>query len=151
MDDRLFIEMISDGVHVPPLMVKTVVRMAGAKRVVGITDALLGAGDPKGVYPMTDAGRSFHYKDGVFRLIGHGEGIVGSCLTMNMAFYNLVHKFGFSPVESVWMTSGNSARYLGIDGFTGSLKKGLNADIAILASDMKTVEKTLLGGKVIYE
>lgn len=151
LDDRLFIEMISDGVHVPPLMVKTVVRMAGTKRVIGITDALLGAGDPQGIYPMTDAGRSFRYKDGVFRLIGFGEGIVGSCLTMNVAFFNLVNKFGFSAVESVWMTSTNTARYLGIDHFTGSLKKGLNADIAILASDMKTVEKTLLGGKVIYE
>ena len=151
LDDRLFVEMISDGVHVPPLMVKTVVRMAGAKRVLGITDALLGAGDPQGEYPMTDAGRSFHYKDGVFRLIGLGEEIVGSCLTMNMSFYNLTNIFGFSPVESVWMTSSNSARYLGIDGFTGSLQKGLNADIAILADDMKTVEKTLLAGKVIYE
>ena len=103
------------------------------------------------VYPMTDAGRSFRYKDGVFRLIGHGEGIVGSCLTMNIAFGNLVNKFGFSVVESVWMTSTNSARYLGIDNFTGSLKRGLNADIVILANDMQTVKKTLLGGKVIYE
>lgn len=151
LDDRLFVEMIADGVHVPPLMMKTVVRMAGAKRVIGITDALLGAGDPQGVYPMTDAGRSFRYKDGVFRLIGHGEGIVGSCLTMNIAFGNLVNKFGFSVVESVWMTSTNSARYLGIDNFTGSLKRGLNADIVILANDMQTVKKTLLGGKVIYE
>lgn len=151
LDDRFFIEMISDGVHVPPLMVKMVIRMAGAKRVIGITDALLGAGDPHGVYPMTDAGRNFRYKDGVFRLIGFGEGIVGSCLTMNTAFFNLTNIFGFSAVESVWMTSSNSARYLGIDHFTGSLQKGLNADIVILKNDMKTVEKTILAGEVIYE
>ena len=151
LDDRLFVEMISDGVHVPPLMVKTIVRTAGAKRIIGITDALTGAGDPHGVYPMTDAGRSFHYKDGVFRLIGFGEGIVGSCLTMNTAFYNLVNRFGFSVIESVWMTSSNSARYLGIDNFTGSLKRGLSADIVILKSDMQTVAQTMLAGEVIYE
>lgn len=151
LDDRLFIEMISDGVHVPPLMVKTVVRMAGAKRIIGITDALLGAGDPHGVYPMTDAGRSFSYKNGVFRLTDGSDAIVGSCLTMNTAFYNLTNVFGFSPIESVWMTSGNTARYLGIDNFTGSLQKGLAADIVILGEDMRTVRKTLLNGEVIYE
>lgn len=151
LDDRLFVEMISDGVHVPPLMVKTVVRTAGAKRIIGITDALIGAGDPQGEYPMTDSGRSFRYKDGVFRLTDGSDAIVGSCLTMNTAFYNLTNIFGFSPVESAWMTSGNSACYLGIDSFTGSLKKGLNADIVILANDMQTVEKTLLNGEVIYE
>ena len=48
------------------------------------------------------------------------------------------------------MTSGNAARYLGIDSFTGSLQKGLNADIAVLGSDMLTVKKTILNGDVIY-
>lgn len=151
LDDRLFIEMIPDGVHVPPLMVKAVYRMAGAKRIIGITDALAGAGDPHGIYRMNDGIRSFQCKDGVFRLIGFNEGIVGSCLTMNMAFDNLTNVFGFSPVESVWMTSSNSARYLGIDHFTGRLQKGLNADIAILKNDRKTVEKTILAGEIIYE
>ena len=70
---------------------------------------------------------------------------------MNVAFYNFSNLYGFTPVEAAWMTSGNAARYLGIDHFTGSLKKGLNADIAILENDMKSVSKTIIGGEVVYE
>ncbi|MBR2509818.1 MAG: amidohydrolase family protein [Lentisphaeria bacterium] len=150
MDDRLFVELILDGVHVPEMLVRLSIRTAGAKRIIGITDSLLGAGDPYGEYPMLDAGRSFHFKDGVFRLVEDDDVIVGSALTMNVVFYNLCNKFGCNPVESAWMTSGNAARYLGIDSFTGSLQKGLNADIAVLGSDMLTVKKTILNGDVIY-
>ena len=151
LDDRLFIELIPDGVHVPELLVKLTIRTATAKRVIAITDGMPGAGDPFGDYPKLDAGRPFHFKDGVFRLVENSEVIVGSALTMNQAFANLVHKFGCTPVESAWMTSGNAARYLGIDHFTGSLQPGLAADIAILKADMKTVKATIINGETVYQ
>lgn len=151
LDDRLFIELILDGVHVPEMLVRLSIRTAGAKRIIGITDSLIGAGDPNGKYPMLDAGREFHFKDGVFRLVEDENIIVGSALTMNVAFYNLCKKFGCTPVEGAWITSGNAARYLGIDSFTGSLQKGLNADVVVLESDMQTVKQTILDGNVIFE
>ncbi len=151
LDDRLFIELISDGVHVPPMMVEVVKRMAGAKRIMGITDSMMGAGMNSTAIFETTGNKFYHFKNGVFRVVDGNEDIVGSGLTMNVAFYNFSNLCGFTPVEAAWMTSGNAARYLGIDHFTGSLKKGLNADIAILENDMKSVSKTIIGGEVVYE
>ena len=152
VDDRLFIELITDGVHVPPTLIKLAIRAAGVKRIVGITDSMCGSGLPDGAYPMTDAGRSFTLKNGdCCRLTDHPEVIVGSCLTQNQAFYNLVERWGFTPVEAAMMTASNAAGYLGIADRTGAIKPGLAADIVVLAGDRKSVKQTWIDGKLSYE
>ncbi len=46
--------------------------------------------------------------------------------------------------------SGNPAKQLGISGFTGTLAVGMDADIAVLRSDLLSVQATYLRGKKIY-
>lgn len=152
VNDNLYIELISDGIHVPPTLLKLAIRAAGVDRILAITDSMCGTGLPDGAYPMTDAGRSFTLKNGdCCRLTDDPDIIVGSCLTMNRAFYNLVERDGFSVIDAMKMTSYNAARYLDIADKTGSLQPGLAADIAVLSADKQQVIQTFVDGVMAYE
>ena len=121
IEDDLFIEIINDGIHVPESLIKLAVRAAGIDRIIGITDSLCGTGLPEGSCPMFDAGREFVMKKGdVARLKDDPSVIIGSCLTQQLAFYNLTERFGFSEVNAVKMLSSNPAKYLQLDNKIGS-------------------------------
>lgn len=145
VNDKLMIELILDTFHVPPTLVKLAIRGAGADRIIGITDALQGTGLPDAIY--SDCGRDYRLTNGgVCRLVDEPDIIVGSCLMMNRAFYNLVTVFGCTPVEAAKITASNTARSLNIAHDTGTLEAGLRADITVLKSDMLTVKQTICSG-----
>ena len=149
IDDRLTIELICDGFHVPEGLVRLAVRAAGVNRIVAISDAMCGTGKPDGIYAELD-GRLYKLENaGVCRLLDPPYNITGSCLTMNRAFSNLVHKFGFSPIEASLMTSANPARSIGSGDKYGTLAAGYTADMVILKSDLMTVKDTFIDGKSV--
>ncbi len=151
VDDNLYIELIPDGVHVLPVLRKLAIRAAGVNRVICITDSMSGTGFPDGEYPMTDWGRTFTLKNGdCCRLTEKPDLIVGSCLTLNQAFFNLVEKDKFSVIDAARLTATNAAEYLDIADSTGSLEVGLAADIAVLASDKLTVRQTFIAGECVF-
>ena len=148
IDDRLQKELICDGIHVPQDLITLAHRAAGSEHLIAITDSLAGAGLPAGsTFPMTD-GRMMFMSD-VARLVDNPESIVGSCLTMDKVFRNLITRFGFTPVEAAMMTATNSAKSCHEDHVRGSLKVGLFADIAIVSPEFN-VEETILEGNTIY-
>ena len=148
VDDSVMIEVILDGLHVPEKLVHLVRKAAGAERIIGITDALQGAGLPSGRF--LSEGRWYVIKDGDVGRLEENGGIVGSSLTMNRAFLNMTQKFGFTPSEASRCLSANPAKVLKLADRTGELKEGLAADIAILAPDSLTVEKTIINGNTVY-
>ena len=150
IDERLMLELIPDGIHVPPELVKLARLAAGARRLIAITDAVPGAGLPAGVFHLMDGREYTIAPDDVARTNDSAGMILGSCLTLNRAFFNLTTRFGFTEIEAALMTSGNAARNLGLGDRLGFLKPGYQADIAILASDRLTVTRTLVAGETAY-
>lgn len=151
LDDRIMLELILDGHHVPPALVKLTIRAAGADRIIGITDSMTGAGLPDGEY-LDEAGRVYTLNNAeVCRLKDRPEIIVGSCITMNRLFNNLITRFECTPVMAAKIASTNAARSLHLDHITGALQVGLKADLAVLASDMLTVRQTFVDGRCCYE
>ncbi|MFA6816803.1 MAG: amidohydrolase family protein [Lentisphaeria bacterium] len=150
VEDRVFVELILDGIHVPKGLLELARRAAGVGRLVGITDSMVGTGLPDHDYPMAD-GRIFRLVNGdVCRLKSGRREIVGSCLTMDQAFRNLVMKFGFSYSEASQLLSTNPARVLQLENETGRLEKGLRADITILSPENYIVKECLVAGKTQY-
>ena len=148
IDDRLQKELICDGIHVPQNLITLAHRAAGAEHLIAITDSLAGAGLPPGsTFPMTD-GRMMFMSD-VARLVDNPECIVGSCLTMDKVFRNLITRFGFTPVEAAMMTATNPAKSCHEEHIRGSLKVGLFADIVVVSPEFD-VEETILEGNTIY-
>ena len=92
-DDRLYCEMICDGVHLHRDIVRLIARCKGPERAVAITDAMEAAGMPDGEYAL--GGQKVTVQAGQARL---ADGtLAGSVLTMPKALENLIHIFGIAP------------------------------------------------------
>jgi N-acetylglucosamine-6-phosphate deacetylase len=127
-DERVTVELICDGVHLHPAIVRMAVASAGADRVVLVTDAMDAAGAGDGAYALGDL--AVQVVDGVARL-ADGGAIAGSTLTMDRAF-RFVVEAGVSVLDAVRMSSTNPARLLGLAERVGELRSGLDADVVIL-------------------
>ncbi|MFA6931173.1 MAG: amidohydrolase family protein [Lentisphaeria bacterium] len=150
LEERVFVEIIADGHHVPPLLIELARRCAGSQRIIAITDCMQGTGLPDAVYQEED-GRDYRLTNGdVCRLMDETKGIVGSCLTMDQAFRNLTGKFGFAIPEASRMLSGNPAQALKLEQQIGSLQEGWQADIVLLSPETYQVQQTLVAGKIAY-
>ena len=139
-------EMIADGVHLDPLIVRLIVAAKGASGVVLITDAIEGTAMPEGWYEL--GGQSVLVKDGT---AAFADGtLAGSVLTMNRAFANVRRFAGVSLTDAARLSSGNATRQLGLSGQFGELSPGKSADIAILHPETGEVHWTLVGGRIAY-
>ncbi len=108
-DDRLYCEMICDGIHLHRDTVRLLVRCKGAKRAVAITDAMEAAGLPEGEYAL--GGQKVHVQRGEARL---ADGtLAGSVLTMPEALGNLIHRFDIPPEDACAMCTCTPADSIG--------------------------------------
>jgi N-acetylglucosamine-6-phosphate deacetylase len=127
-DGRVAIELICDGVHLHPAVVRTAVAAAGADRVVLVTDAMAATGVGDGDYLL--GALAVRVENGVARLV-EGGAIAGSTLTMDRAFRFVVDA-GVPVEDAVLMSSTNPARLLGMTEQVGSVAVGLDADLVVL-------------------
>jgi N-acetylglucosamine-6-phosphate deacetylase len=135
-------EVICDGVHVHPAMVRLAVRAKGVDGVMAISDGTAAAGLPPGTRarlggrPIVAGERTATLEDGT---------IAGSLLTMDGAFRLLVGQVGLSLVEAARLCATTPARALGL-GDAGRLAPGLRADLVLLDRDLR-VRQTWLAGR----
>ena len=108
-DDRLYCEMICDGIHLHRDTVRLLAKCKGPERAVAITDAMEAAGLPDGEYAL--GGQKVFVKDGAARL---ADGtLAGSVLTMPQALENLIHRFGIRPEDACAMCTCTPADSIG--------------------------------------
>ncbi len=141
-DERIFADIVADGVHVAPDIVKLFLLAKGKDRAILITDALSATGMPDGKYKL-----------GVFdievkgNLCMNGDTIAGSVLTMDAAVRNVMSFADWNLANSVRLATENPARALGIEKKKGRLAAGCDADIVVLSDEGKVI-KTIVGGVV---
>jgi N-acetylglucosamine-6-phosphate deacetylase len=142
--EEVAVEIVCDGVHVHPALVRIAVAAKEPSGVMAITDGTAGSGFPPGTVSSL-GGRRITVRD-VARL---DDGtIAGSVLTMDRAFANLVSMMGFSLVEAATMCSTTPARSLGLVGF-GAIAPGSVADLVVLDRNLQ-VAHTIVGGTVSW-
>lgn len=144
-DDRILAQVICDGVHLHPAVVRLVLRGKTRSGVVLITDAVRGAGLPDGDYE--NKGQRFSVRDGVART--PEGGLSGSTLTLDQAFRNFIKFTRCTLEDALTLVTLNPAREMNILDHKGKLAKGHDADIVLLNSGLE-VEKTLVKGKIVY-
>ncbi len=134
-------ELICDGFHIAPEMVKLATRLAG-DRLVLITDSMEATGCPDGEYSI--AGMPVTVKDGKART--HDGAIAGSTLTMWQAVQNLRDFAGVSFEDAVYAATMAPAIEVGLDDEIGSIEVGKRADLLLL-DNWLTVGTILCGGR----
>jgi N-acetylglucosamine-6-phosphate deacetylase len=147
-DERVMVEVIADGKHVHPELMRLAMRAKGVDKVCLITDATAGAGLAEGAkFMIGETGAMV--SDGVGMTLD-GPALAGSVSTMIQMVRNVVQLAGASLTDAVRMASLNPARALGMGGRKGSIEPRKDADMVIF-TDKFEVLKTVIGGRVEYE
>ena len=144
-DDRVAVELICDGTHVHPALVRMVVAAKRPSRVMVISDGTAAAALPAGAVarlggqPITATATCAELMDGT---------MAGSVLTMDGAFRRLIGEMGFSRVDAALMCSTTPATELGLAD-QGCLVEGAVADLVVL-DDRGAVVQTYVAGRLAY-
>ena len=138
--DTALCEMICDGFHIAPHMVKLAYRLAG-ERLVLITDSMEATGCADGEYRI--AGNPVTVKDGKART--HDGAIAGSTLSMWEAVRNLRDFAGTTLENAIYAATMAPACEIGLEGEIGSIKAGKRADLLVL-DDGDAIHRVMCGG-----
>jgi len=147
LQDDVHVEIIPDGIHFHPDLLKLIVKMKGLEKVLVITDGMRAKGMPDGEYDL--GGQEVTVRDDKCLLTSTGS-LAGSIVTMNSARLNLAKWLELSIHEQLQITSINQANRLGLSGRKGSLMTGKDADVVVLGQE-GSVELTICRGSVAYE
>jgi N-acetylglucosamine-6-phosphate deacetylase len=134
-------EIIGDGFHVHPSVVRTTVAAKGPSRVMAITDGTAGAGLPHGAC-ATLGGRRITVRETA--QLDDGT-LAGSVVTMDRVFAMLVTQAGQSLIDAAALCSTTPARELRLAS-QGTIAVGQLADLVVLSSSLK-VEHTWIAGR----
>ncbi len=129
--DDMNVEVVADGIHVPPTILRLVYKIKGVERACVITDALACA--------VSDSNVAFDprviIEDGVCKLADRSA-LAGSVATMDRLIRTLVQKAEIPLEDAVRMASETPSKFMGVYDRKGSLQKGKDADILILDQDL---------------
>ena len=131
---EVFAELIADGVHVHPMMVRLAFTVLGEDRVILISDSLRSTGMPDGLYDL--GGQEVEKKGKHCRLTSNGA-LAGSVSNVYDCLRTAVKEMGIPLRKAVTAASLNPARSLGIEKDYGSITVGKQADYLIVDKDLK--------------
>jgi N-acetylglucosamine-6-phosphate deacetylase len=144
-DDRVFAEIIADGVHVAPPVVRLFARAKGKERVLLVTDAISAMDMPDGRYAL--GMDTVDVVNGICRDTG-GQ-LAGSTLSQELALRNFVGWTNWSLEDALPGLTLNPARALKLEK-KGGLEPGSDADIVVMDKSFRIV-KTFVAGRLVFE
>ena len=141
--DELYVEIIADGKHLPPDLIKMIVKIKGTDKVALITDSLEIAGTD--ITEGVMSGTEFIVEDGVCKLKDRSA-FAGSVATADRLIQTLVRECGFEIPVAVKMLTEVPAKILNVN--KGVLAKGKDADIVVFDENIK-IDDVFVGGNKI--
>lgn len=148
--DEMDVEIIGDGIHLPPPLLKLIYKIKGADRTALITDAMRAAGMPPGesILGSLHDGLKVIVEDAVAKLPDRSS-FAGSVATADRLVRTMVSMADIPMLDAVRMITSTPARILGVYDTKGSLSKGKDADIVIFDNNIN-VMTTIVKGKIVY-
>lgn len=126
---HVYAELICDGVHIHPSVVRATFRMLGADRIVFISDSMRATGMPDGRYTL--GGLDVDVKDHRVTLVSDGA-LAGSASNLMQCMRTAVTRMGIPLETAVACASVNPAKCLGVYDTRGSITIGKKADVVLL-------------------
>ncbi len=134
-------ELICDGFHNHPAILRMAFRLLGEDRAVVVSDSMRAAGGEDGEFEL--GGQKVYVKDGKARL---ADGtIAASTSNIHEEFLNLL-EFSVPMKSALKACTINPARVIGADAFTGSIEEGKRADLVVLNED-RSIEAVFVRGE----
>ncbi|TKC00202.1 N-acetylglucosamine-6-phosphate deacetylase [Pedobacter cryophilus] len=148
--DSMDIEVIGDGIHMPPPLLKLAYKIKGADHIALITDAMRAAGMPEGdsILGNIDTGTKVFVENGV-AIMPDRSSFAGSVATTDRLVRTMIKMADVPLIEAIRMISKTPATIMGVADTKGSLVAGKDADIVIF-DDNINIQTTIINGKVVY-
>lgn len=144
LEHDIYAEVIADGFHIDPEMIKIAYEVKGPEHIELITDSMRAKGMPDGVSEL--GGQKVIVKDKQARL--ETGNLAGSVLEFQDAFKNIQKFTGCSMSEAVQMSSVNQAKEFGLTK-KGEIAVGKDADMVVFNGQLE-LEQTISNGKTVY-
>lgn len=139
-----YVELIGDGIHIHPSVIRATFRMFGEDKIILISDSMMATGLSDGVYSL---GRQEVKVTGRTAQITASGAIAGSVTNLMDCVRFLVHNVGIPLEKAIQCASVNPAKALGIDDLYGSITPGKIANIVLLDQDLN-LHGVILRGRV---
>ncbi len=140
------VEVIADGIHVPPVMLQVVYQIKGVEKTALITDSLAYAASEGSV----SSEPSVILEDGVCKLADHSA-LAGSIATMDTLIRTCIQKAEIPMIDVFRMASETPAKIMGIYDRKGSIEEGKDADIMMFDKDINLTYVMQMGKEVTNE
>ena len=137
------VEVIADGIHVPPVMLNVVYQIKGVEKTALITDSLAYAASEGNV----SSEPSVILEDGVCKLADHSA-LAGSIATMDVLIRTCIHRAEIPMLDVFRMVSETPAKIMGIFDRKGSIEEGKDADIMMFDDDIDLTYVMQMGNEV---
>jgi N-acetylglucosamine-6-phosphate deacetylase len=134
-NDHVTAQIISDGHHLHPAVIKMIYRNIGAERCVCITDGVQGMGLPEGRYIYN--GKEYESKGGAARYLDGT--LIGSTMSLGEIAVKFMQFTGCSFAEAVDSVSINPARVLGLENQKGKIEEGFDADLVLMDKNLRVI------------
>lgn len=150
MIDEMTVEIIADGKHLPPSILKYVYQAKGPDKICLVTDSMRGAGMPDGksILGSLKAGQEVIIEDGVAKLLDRSA-FAGSVATADRLVRNMVQLADVSLCDAVRMMTSTPAKIAKIKN-KGIIALGYDADFTVFDSDI-AIQATIVNGETVYQ
>lgn len=149
--DEMNVEIIADGVHLPPPLLKLICKIKGSDRIALITDAMRAAGMPAGesIIGNIHTGLKVIVEDGVSKLPDRSS-FAGSVATADRLVRTMINMASVSLIDAIKMITQTPASIMNISDRKGSLTVGKDADLVIFDENI-SIYTTMIKGNIIYQ
>ena len=148
MLDETYVEVIGDGIHLPPPLLKMITRFIDKDRIILISDAMRGADMPEGpsVLGARFQGMPCIIEDGIAK-IPDRTSFAGSVATADRLLRTMIKDVGLPIKQAIRYLTVNPARHLGLSS-VGALKEGYLSDV-IIFDDNVNIKTVIVGGEIV--
>ena len=145
LEDGITAEIISDGKHLPPELIRMIYKIKGADGIIAVTDSLSLAGTDIKVGRMSST--DFIIEDGVCKLLDRSA-FAGSIATADRLVRVLTKEADIPLCEAVKMVSENPAKMMGL-ATKGAIAEGMDADLVIFDGDINVKAVFVSGRRLV--
>ncbi len=147
--DEMFVEIIADGMHLPPELLQMICKLKGFDNICLVTDSMRGAGMGAGTSMLgrKSEGMPCIIEDGVAKLMDR-TAFAGSVATTDRLVRTMIKSTGISTENAVKMVTQNPARILGLYK-KGDIIEGFDADIVIFDTNINIKNVFVMGELIV--
>lgn len=147
--DQLTVEIIADGIHLPPSLLQLIYKQKGPSRIALITDSMRAAGMGPGesILGSLKDGLKVIVEDGVAKLPDR-TAFAGSVATADLLVRNMIRMAGVPLLHAVQMITATPAQISKVDHRKGTLTVGKDADVVIFDDEI-SIQTTIIEGRVV--